>query len=123
MKSFLLGRVRSFVPAIQGGLFLLRTQPNARVHAAITCGVMVAGLATGLSRMEWLALSLTTAAVWTAEAFNTAIEQLADEVTMEQRERIGRAKDLAAFAVLITAVAAVAVGLLVFLPHWLGSCP
>ena len=123
MKSFLLGRVRSFVPAIQGGLFLLRTQSNARVHAAITCGVMVAALATGLSRMEWLALSLTTAAVWTAEAFNTAIEQLADEVTMEQRERIGRAKDLAAFAVLITAVAAVVVGLLVFLPHWLGSCP
>ena len=50
---------------------------------------------------------------------NTAVELLADEVTLEQRERIGQAKDVAAFGVLAAAVAAAAVGLLVFAPRLL----
>jgi diacylglycerol kinase len=51
------------------------------------------------------------------EALNTAIELLADEVSLEQRARIGRVKDVAACAVLASALAAVAIGLLVFWPH------
>jgi diacylglycerol kinase len=58
-------------------------------------------------------------AVWAAEALNTAVEFLADEVSLEHRERIGKAKDVAAFGVLATALAALAVGSLVFLPHFL----
>ena len=58
--------------------------------------------------------------VWAMEAMNTALELLADEISLEQRPRIGRAKDVAAFGVLAAAIVAVLIGLFVFLPHlWL----
>ena len=96
-------RQQSFVFALAGGRVLL-AQHNAWIHAAATLLVVVLGLVCRVSRLEWVALAL-------------AIELLADEVSLEQRERLGRAKDVAAFAVLIAALAAVAVGLLVFWPH------
>jgi diacylglycerol kinase (ATP) len=50
--------------------------------------------------------------VLSAEAMNTALEQLADEVTEERKERIRRVKDMAAGAVLISSIASVVVALL-----------
>jgi diacylglycerol kinase len=55
--------------------------------------------------------------VWMAEALNTALEFLADEVSLEKRERIGKAKDVAAGGVLITAMISVAVAVLIFANH------
>jgi diacylglycerol kinase len=57
------------------------------------------------------------ALVWVAEAFNTALEFLADEISLEHRDRIGRAKDLGSAAVLVAALAAAVIGALVFVPH------
>ena len=110
-------RQQSFVFALAGGRVLLRGQHNAWIHAAATLLVLVLGLACRVSRQDWALLALAIGLVWAMEALNTAIELLADEVSLEQRERLGRAKDVAAFAVLIAALAAVAVGLLVFWPH------
>ena len=110
-------RGRSFVFALAGGRVLLRGQHNAWIHAAATLLVVVLGLVCRVSRLEWVALALAIGLVWAMEALNTAIELLADEVSLEQRARIGRAKDVAAFAVLAAALAAVAIGLLVFWPH------
>ena len=62
-------------------------------------------------------LVFAIALVWLAEAMNTAIDFLADEVSEEKRERIGKTKDIAAFGVLVSAVAAVIIGGIVFLPH------
>lgn len=109
-------RQQSFVFALAGGRVLL-AQHNAWIHAAATLLVVVFGLVCRVSRLEWVALALAIGLVWAMEALNTAIELLADEVSLEQRERLGRAKDVAAFAVLAAALAAVAVGLLVFWPH------
>lgn len=55
-------------------------------------------------------------AVIAAEAFNTAIELLADRISTERDPLIGRAKDMAAAAVLITAIGAVTIGIIVFGP-------
>jgi len=55
--------------------------------------------------------------VWLSEAMNTALEFLADEVSEEKRERIGKSKDIAAFGVLASAAAAIVIGGIVFLPH------
>lgn len=110
-------RGRSFVFALAGGRVLLRGQHNAWIHAAATLLVLVLGLACRVSRQDWALLTLAIGLVWAMEALNTAIELLADEVSLEQRARIGRAKDVAAFAVLAAALAAVAIGLLVFWPH------
>jgi diacylglycerol kinase (ATP) len=59
--------------------------------------------------------------VWSAEAFNTALEQLADALHPERHAGIGRAKDVAAGAVLIAAVGAAVIGVLVFVPHLVQS--
>ena len=110
-------RLRSFAFAWAGVLTLLKTQHNMWVHfgaavAAVGCGAWV-----GLSPVEWCVVALTVMAVWTAEACNTAIEFLADRVSMDHHPLIGKAKDVAAGAVLIAAAGAVVVGVILFLPH------
>lgn len=93
---------------------MLRTEFNARVHAAMTILVVVAGFALGISRLEWLAITLAITAVWLAEGLNTAFESLCDVASPEFDSNVERAKDIAAGSVLITAIGAVIVGLLVF---------
>jgi len=112
-------RLRSFFYACAGLRLLLRTQHNARIHAAASIAVVaLAGwLRVPVSDWLWLALAITL--VWAAEAFNTAIELLADAVTREQQPLIGQAKDVAAAAVLITAIGAAVIGMLVLGPHLL----
>jgi diacylglycerol kinase (ATP) len=103
--------------ASQGVVFLLRSQPNARIHLLATVLVCTAGAYCHLSRAEWLGIVVAIVLVWSAEAFNTALEALADALHPEQHPGIGRAKDVAAAAVLIAAGGATAIGMLVFIPH------
>lgn len=117
MKKSLIARLRSFACAMQGLVQLVRTQPNARLHLLAACLVCAAGIYLGLSRAEWLWMTVAIVLVWSAEAFNTALEQLADALHPEQHPGIGRAKDMAAAAVLIAAVGAAVIGMLVFMPH------
>lgn len=112
-------RLRSFRHAIRGIGTLLATQPNARIHVAALLGVVGLGTVTGLSRGEWGLVALASGTVLATEAMNSALEFLADHTAPEWHESVGRAKDLAAAAVLLAAAGALAVGLLVFLPHWL----
>ncbi|MEJ0000840.1 MAG: diacylglycerol kinase family protein [Verrucomicrobiota bacterium] len=112
-------RAFSFRHALRGIALVVRTQHNAWIHLAATAGVIGAGLGLRVSRGEWLALALAIGLVWTAEALNTAIEFLADEVSLEKRERIGNAKDAGAAGVLLASIAAAVVGLVVFVPHLL----
>jgi diacylglycerol kinase (ATP) len=117
MIDYLSARVRSFGYAIKGIMTLIGTQPHARLHLFATLLVTGAGIYLHLRRWEWAAILLCIGMVWMAEALNTAIEFLADEVTLERRDRIGKAKDVAAGGVLITALISVAVAGLVFLNH------
>lgn len=75
------------------------------------------GIALSVSAGEWGLLLLATGLVWAAEAFNTAIESVVDLCSPEWNEQAGRAKDLGAAAVLLASLAAVLVGLIVFLPR------
>ena len=93
---------------------MLRSEFNARIHAIATILVLVAGVFFGIERSEWLAVTLAITAVWTTEAVNTAIEALCDAVTQREQPLIGRAKDLAAGAVLLAAIGATAVAVIVF---------
>jgi diacylglycerol kinase (ATP) len=98
---------------------LLRTQTNARLHLLATIVVIGAGLGLQISRMEWLAIVAVIGLVWVAEGLNTAIEAAVDLVSPERHPLAGRAKDVAAGAVLLAAVTAVVVGALVFGPRLL----
>jgi diacylglycerol kinase len=117
MNEYLTARVRSFGYAIKGIMTLVGTQPHARLHLLATIVVVAAGWTVRLRRWEWVAILLCIGMVWMAEALNTAIEFLADEVTLERRERIGKAKDVAAGGVLIAALVSITVALLVFMNH------
>jgi len=108
--------LRSFGPAWRGLCLALRTQRNVRVHAAAAVLVVVAGCWLGMAAWEWCVVALATGLVWTAELLNTAIEALSDRVSGAREEPIRRVKDLAASAVLASAVTAAAVGAGVFLP-------
>lgn len=108
-------RLRSFRYAAHGIRDLFR-EDNARIHAVVAVAVLVAGVWLGLSLTEWAVIMLTIGAVLAAEAVNTALESLCDRVSPGFDEHIRRAKDLAAGAVLLLAMAAVSVGLFIFLP-------
>ncbi len=112
-------RVQSFRYAFRGISEMLRTESNARVHAIATIAAVAVGFAIGISRAEWLAITLSIAVVWCAEGFNTAIESVCDVASPQFHPKVERAKDIAAGGVLITAIGAAVVGLLVFGPHLL----
>jgi len=117
MRNVFARRLKSFAYALRGVAQLVRTQPNARVHLLATVLACAAGFYFSLGRMEWLWLIVAIVLVWSAEAFNTALEELADAVHPERHPGIGRAKDAAAAAVLIAALGAAVIGVLVFAPH------
>ena len=96
---------------------MVRCQHNAWIHAAATIAVIVLGILFQLSRFEWCWIVLAVAIVWTAEALNTAFEFLADAASPNFSPIVRDAKDVAAGAVLVTAIAAVIIGAIVFWPH------
>lgn len=109
-------RARSFQYALAGWWHVLRTQPNAWIHAVISMLVLGVGLWLRLPGRDWAVIILTMMAVWMAEFLNTAIEAVVD-MTMPQPHPLAKvAKDVAAAAVLIGALGAVLVGLLLLGP-------
>jgi diacylglycerol kinase len=109
-------RLVTFRYAVEGIVHVLKTQPNAQVHAAITIMVVVLGLWLGLGRIEWAILAATMAIVWVAEFVNTAVEAAVDLATEERRPLAKIAKDAAAGGVLIAAILAAIVGVLILGP-------
>jgi diacylglycerol kinase (ATP) len=106
--------IESFNYAIEGVIHVLRTQRNMRIHFAIAVAVLVIGVAVGVSRVELIVLLLSITFVLVSEMINTAIEGTIDAATTSFDPMAKLAKDIAAGAVLISAVNAVAVGYLVF---------
>ena len=110
-------RVASFGHAGRGVWSALRSEVHLRFHAAATVVVMGLGFYCSISRTEWALVALATAGVWTAELLNTAIEALTDLASPDFHPLAGKAKDVAAGAVLLAAAGAMVVGALVFGPH------
>jgi diacylglycerol kinase (ATP) len=109
-------RIRSFSYAIRGIAIMLRSQHNAWLHALATAGVCAAGIQLGFSRAEWCWIILAIIAVWTAEALNTAFEFLADVASPDFHPVVQKAKDVAAGAVLISAIGSALIGTVVVFP-------
>jgi diacylglycerol kinase len=109
-------RMISFRYAFEGWSYVLRTQHNAWIHAAATIAVVVLAFWLELSRVEWSILVLTIALVWIAEFANTALEAVIDLISTDYHPLAKTAKDVAAGAVLISACAAVIVGLIILGP-------
>jgi len=116
MIKFLFSRIRSFGHAFGGWWYVVRTQRNAWIHVVITVVVFALSFWLGLGPREWAIIILTTAMVFVAEFFNTAIEALVDLASPQQHPLAKTSKDVGAGAVLITALAAALIGVLILGP-------
>jgi diacylglycerol kinase len=113
MRYFL----RSLSYAWQGlNQFFLRER-NGQIQGVIALLVIVAGAFFSINRMEWLALLGCTALVISLEMLNSAIEKICNLYTPEYHPAVKLIKDIAAAAVLWSAVISLVVGLLIFVPH------
>src|SRR6185295_9784780 len=95
---------------------MITSQHNAWIHALATILVVAASCYFQLTRAEWCWIIVAIISVWSAEAFNTAFEFLTDVASPEFHPLAEKAKDVAAGAVLITAMGSALIGLIVFGP-------
>lgn len=118
MSSFTIGgRLRSFTHAFRGIALMLSSQHNAWLHLAASVVIAIAGVVCGLTRGEWCWIVLAIVGVWVSEALNTAFEFLCDVASPTFHPMVKQAKDVAAGAVLISAIGAAAIGVMIFWPH------
>lgn len=103
--------------AIEGILHAAKTQRHLRYHLFTAAIVLIASYALGVSRIEFLVIALAVMAVLLAEMLNTAMESMVDLLSPGHSETARTAKDVAAGAVLITAVGSATIGLIVLYPH------
>lgn len=109
--------MQSVMHAIRGIGTSLLTQKHMRIHVFAAVAVIAGGFWLAVSPGEWTVLMLTIAFVFAAELLNTAIESTVDLVTTEYHPQAKVAKDAAAGAVLIAAIASIIVGLVIFGPR------
>jgi diacylglycerol kinase (ATP) len=112
MKS----EMKSFTHAWNGILYAIRSEKHMRFHLLAALLVTVAGWFFNINSTEWCILFSSIGIVIAAEIFNTAFEQLVNLVSPQQHVIAGRVKDLAAGAVLVVSIAALLIGLIIFIP-------
>ena len=108
---------RSLYTAFMGVVFVVRVERNARIHLVFAVAALVLGVILGISDTELAAVFFAIILVFTTEVFNTALEKTLDLIEPQHNEQVRIVKDIAAGAVLVTAIGAVAIGVAVFLPH------
>lgn len=103
-----------FKHAQEGVLHCFRTQQHMRYHFYTLVAVLLSGLLLNLDNRDMLVLVFAVTLVIVAEMFNTAIEAVVDLVTENYNPIAKLAKDIAAGAVLLSAMNAVIAGVLIF---------
>ena len=115
--GYIIKRILSFRYAFRGVATLFRETPNIKLQLAAAIAAMIMGFSLHISRGEWLAIIIVTGSVFAMEALNSAVEVLSDYACRQEiHPAIKKVKDLSAAAVLLAAVAALAVGIVIFLP-------
>lgn len=112
-------RIHSFVFAFNGIAYVFRFQHNAWIHLTAAIIAISAGIWKGISTSEWIAITVVSGMVISMEIINTAIEKLVDIVHPEFSQKAGQIKDIAAGAVLVSAIAAFITGIVIFLPYFI----
>lgn len=108
-------RIASVKYALKGIVIVLKSQHNAWIHALATVGVCSVGFYLGLTKLEWSVIVLTITLVWMAETFNTALELLADAMCPHYHPLVGKAKDVAAGAVMLAAIGSVIIAVIIIM--------
>lgn len=110
-------RLRSFKFAFKGIESLFREEPNSRIHFIAAVVAVSLGIFLRISLLDWSLITIVAGLVFISELINTSLETLSDIVDPEWNEKIRKAKDYSAAAVLISALISLVVGTLIFLPR------
>lgn len=106
----------SFKYAVNGIFSVIKTEKNMQIHLSITALVILLGLLLHISSSEWLVVIICIGLVLSMETVNTALEELVNLISPEKNFKAGLIKDMAAGAVLISAIISVVIGIIIFLP-------
>lgn len=101
---------------------MIKEEHNARIHLFATVCVIIAGLFFNISMNEWIGVIFSIGLVFSLEIINSSIENIADFISPEKHEMIKKIKDLSASGVLISAITALIIGLIIFIPKILKLC-
>lgn len=107
----------SFKNAFKGLIWAFRSQPNYKIHFFLSLFSLVGGFVLKISYGEFLLIISLIFIGLAIETVNTAIEQTTDAIDSQWREDIGRAKDIAAGAMLIFSLGAFIIALIIFIPR------
>ena len=119
-NSFLKDRINSFRYAFKGACLLLKTERSFITQFFLAILSILCGFLFGITKTEWLFQILTIGFVLSIEGLNTAVEKLCDFIHPDHHKKIAIIKDIAAGAVIFAALAALAVGLVIYLPYFYG---
>lgn len=109
--------IRSLGYAMNGFWLFFRRERNGKIQGVIALLAITAGFVFRITTTEWLALLLCTGLVISLEMLNSAIERICNMYTTDFHPAIKIIKDMAAAAVLWSALVALAIGLLIFVPY------
>ena len=118
-RSGLAKFIAGFGFAFSGLWYAIRTQVNMKVHLTLAILALVLGILLHISAVEFAIILVTIAGVMVAEMFNTVIELTVDLASPSYHPLAKIAKDVAAGAVLLSAIMAIIIALFVFGPHLL----
>lgn len=118
-KFSILARLKSFKYAFNGLRILVTDEHNSRVHVIAAFGVIGAGFYFNISAMEWLGVVLSIGFVISMEIINSTIENICDFISPEKHKLIKKIKDLAAAAVLISALTSIVIAAVIFIPKFM----
>jgi diacylglycerol kinase len=117
-KFSLRGRFGSFRFALNGIISLLKYEHNSRIHLLAAVVAIITGILMKIGYYEWSLLAIVIGLVFLTELLNSSLESLADIIDPEWNERIMKAKDYSAAAVLISSIIAIVVGGFIFIPKF-----
>ncbi|RTY87973.1 diacylglycerol kinase [Flavobacterium sp. GT3R68] len=118
-NTFFTGRLKSMNFALKGALKLITTEHSVMVQFSLAILLIFAGFYFEITASEWMFQTLAIGLVLAVESLNTAVEKIADFIHPDYHEKIGFIKDIAAGGVFFAAMAAIAIGLMIYVPKFL----
>ncbi|WP_298953040.1 diacylglycerol kinase family protein [uncultured Nonlabens sp.] len=116
-SKFIIGRCKAIGYALKGAVILIKTEASIQVQAAIAIIMTIAGFYFNITATQWIAQTLCIGLIMGLEGMNTTAEAIADFIHPDFHEKIGHIKDIAAGAVVITAIASTIVGGIIYIPY------
>src|SRR5690606_29504275 len=116
-KRYVSGRLKSISYAFRGAVLLVRSEHSVLTQFIIAALMVVAGFYFNISRKEWMLQIMATGLVLAVEGLNTRLEKLCEFVHPAYHEKIGVVKKLSAVAVIFAAIAAICLGLIIYIPR------